>query len=100
MVLTRRDLKNAKELRQLVEVISDIKDHLKRPDPTLAKLPRVGLDVDPTWVKQNLREAAHTIERLHDALVLAITYADAAKQPHKRYKAARPMLIEAMCVPR
>lgn len=100
MALTKRDLKNAKELRKLVEVIDDLKDYLKRKEPPMAKLPRIGLDVDPAWVKQNAREAANLIVRLRDALTLAITYADAAKQPHKRYKTARPMLLEAMSVPR
>lgn len=97
MALTRHDLKNAKELRGLVEVIRDLKDSMRRAEPAPpAKLPRIGLDVDPIWVKKNAREAAKTIERLHDALVLAISYADAAKQPHKRYATARPMLLEAM----
>lgn len=96
MALTKRDLKNAKELRQLVDIIRDLKASMRAEPIPPAKLPRIGLDVDPVWVKQNARDAAKTIERLHDALILAITYADAAKQPHKRYKTARPMLIEAM----
>ena len=98
MALTRRDLRNARELRQLVDIIRDLKDDMKRAEPKPpTRLPRIGLDVDPAWVKKNSREAAKKIEILSDALKLAITYADAAKQPHKRYKTARQMLIEALC---
>lgn len=81
-------------LKSLVDVVQELKDIVKGPP-----VPRIWLETDPVWARDNAIEVAAHLDLLKDALARAIAHCDAATHKTKKYQQERPALFNAIFFP-